>query len=453
MLNISYNSINRDPIIKSQSAFKEVAGNNASRKIVIVLSVLFFMGLIILFFPWRQNISARGQITTLQPEDREQTIHSLISGRVEKWFVREGQEVAMGDTIVFISEIKPTYLDPNIVERAKEQTRAKEDAAVAYQTKAQALQSQIQALKESQKLKIRQAENKILQSKQKVISDSIEYETAKINLEIAQNQYERQEKLYEQGLKSLTDLQERKQKLQERINKKITAENKLATSRNELDNALLARENLVNEFQEKISKAQSDRQSALSSGFEARGDINKLKIQQEGYERRSKWYYITAPQDGFVTKAMVTGVGETVKEGEAMFTFIPKDYDLAVEMYVRPIDLPLIREGTRVQFQFDGWPALVFSGWPGLSVGTYSGEVVAYDKAASKNGKFRVLVAPDPDEEPWPQLLRLGSGAKGIALLKRVPVWYELWRNLNGFPPDFYLDEEAAMEEGKKVKK
>ena len=97
-----------------------------------------------------------------------------------------------------------------------------------------------------------------------------------------------------------------------------------------------------------------------------------------------------------------------------------------------------------------GGPALVFNGWPDMSFGTYSGINVAFDKAASPGGNFRVLVAQDPTDEPWPSLLRLGSGSYGIALLNEVPVWYELWRNLNGFPPDFYtgsdLQKTASIE-------
>jgi adhesin transport system membrane fusion protein len=38
--------------------------------------------------------------------------------------------------------------------------------------------------------------------------------------------------------------------------------------------------------------------------------------------------------------------------------------------------------------------------------------------------------------------LRVGSGAEGIALLNNVPLWYEVWRQLNGFPPDYYDDDE-----------
>jgi len=250
MLNITDNEIDNEHILNKQSAYQSVLENKASKKILIILSVLFIFGFLILFFPWRQNITANGMLTTLQPEDREQTIHSMISGRVEKWYVREGQEVKTGDTIVFISEIKPIYLDPQLVERAKEQTRAKQDAAGAYQNKARALANQINALEQSQKLKLRQANNKILQSKFKVTSDSIDYETALINLDIAHRQFHRQEKLYNQGLKSLTELEKRKQKLQETINKKISAQNKWEASKNELQNNMLARDNLTNEFTE-----------------------------------------------------------------------------------------------------------------------------------------------------------------------------------------------------------
>lgn len=451
MLNITNNRIDRKSIEETYSAFEKVVKRNVFKKIMRVMTISFVVGVLALFLPWTQNIRANGTLTTLNPEDREQTIHTMISGRVEKWFVREGQLVSMGDTIVFISEIKPEYLDPALVDRSGQQTRAKQEALGAYQNKAQALANQINALKKSRELKLEQARNYVLQNRLKVVSDSIELETANINLDIAEKQYARQEKLYNQGLKSLTDLESRKQKLQESVNKQTSALNKLAASRAEYQNAVLTLDNLENEFAEKISKAESDRMSALSSSYEAEGEVSKLQIQQESYTRRSKFYYITAPQDGFVTKALALGIGETVKEGEPMFTFVPSNYELAAEIYVEPIDLPLIHEGSKIQLQFDGWPALVFGGWPDMSVGTFSGRVAAYDKVASPNGKFRVLILPDPETPKWPEVLRLGGGVYGIALLQDVPVWYELWRNLNGFPPEFYSKEK--MESSTKKKK
>ncbi|MGB5387644.1 MAG: biotin attachment protein, partial [Eudoraea sp.] len=41
-------------------------------------------------------------------------------------------------------------------------------------------------------------------------------------------------------------------------------------------------------------------------------------------------------------------------------------------------------------------------------------------------------------DHQWPKDLRVGSGAYTIALLEDVPIWFELWRQLNGFPPNYY---------------
>jgi len=449
MLNISHNFIDRDKVLKDQSSYKDVMRSSASRKLLYLLAGFFLFGFLLLFLPWTQNIRAKGKITTLRPENREQDIHSAISGRIEKWYTREGQFVKKGDTIVFISEMKSDYLDPNLIERSTNQTQAKKASISVYQDKASALGDQVVALQKNQKLKLEQAKNYYNQSRLKVTSDSIDFKTAEVNFEIAQKQFDRQQKLYDQGLKSLTELEKRKQKLQETLYKKISIENKWLIAKNEFINTRLNLSIVQNEFSEKIAKATSERMSALSNALQAEGDFNKLSITQSNYSARSGFYYIKAPQDGYVTKAIINGIGETVKAGASIFSFVPSNYDLAVEMYVRPIDLPLIQEGRKVQLQFDGWPALVFNGWPDMSFGTFSGRVVAFDKSASPNGKFRVLIAPDTTTASWPKLLRLGSGTYGIALLKNVPVWYELWRQLNGFPPDFYTQDEVFSKKHK----
>jgi hypothetical protein len=149
------------------------------------------------------------------------------------------------------------------------------------------------------------------------------------------------------------------------------------------------------------------------------------------------------------TRALTTGLGETIKEGDPIVTVMPSNYELAAELFVEPMDLPLININQEVRLLFDGWPTLVFSGWPGASFGTFGGRVVAIDNMISDNGKFRILVKPDSLQEAWPNALRVGAGVEGFALLNDVPVWYELWRNLNGFPPDFYTQEKENKKEDK----
>ncbi|MFK7908181.1 MAG: HlyD family secretion protein, partial [Chitinophagales bacterium] len=252
--------------------------------------------------------------------------------------------------------------------------------------------------------------------------------------------------LYGKGLKSLTDLETKKLKWQETQAKVTVQENKLLTQKNELQNLQIQLDAVESNYADKLAKSQSDKFSALSNKLDATATTSKLQNQLSNYSQRQKLYYITAPQSGYVTKAIKKGLGEIIKEGTDIVTIMPDIYDLAVEIYVKPQDLPLLEKGNNVRLQFDGWPAMVFSGWPNSSFGTFSGDVFAIDQFISDNNKYRLIVAPNDPEKPWPNLLRVGSGTKAFVLLNNVPLWYELWRQLNGFPPDFYEKNKKPLD-------
>ena len=406
--------------------------------------------MVILFVPWTQNIRARGYVTTLRPDQRPQTINSVIAGRIEDWHVTEGEYVHKGDTIIFISETKEEYFDPQLLSRTEEQIKSKEFTVNSYMEKVKSIDNQIDAMIATKRLKIEQAKNYIKQAELKIQSDSIDLKAAGTNLKIAENQLERFKQLYSNGLKSLSDLENKTLKLQETQAKRIGAENKLLGSRNQLINAKVELTSLDNQYQDKIAKAESEKYASLSSMYDAEAIVTKMQNQYMNYSVRSGFYYITAPQNGYITKAIKSGIGETIKQGEALVSIMPSKYDLAVSMYIEPMDMPLLNQGQHIRFMFDGWPTVVFSGWPNLSYGTFGGEVVAIDNFISPNGKYRILVAPDKNEaEEWPSQLRIGSGANGLALLKEVPIWYELWRNLNGFPPDYYQTDKQKTDYSK----
>lgn len=445
MLNISPNTIHETITASQFQAFSKISLPPANRMFTRWLVGTMLVVVVLSFLPWTQNIQSKGKVTTLSPDQRPQTIQSTIAGRIERWYVREGERVKAGDTIVYLSEIKSEYFDPNLVSRTEGQVSAKQGAISAYDDKVQALEGQIAAMRSELAFKERQLLNKVQQSRFKIASDSIEWVRARLDDSIAVVQFNRTRELFEQGIKSRTDLEDKRVKLQETSAKVIAADNKWQTSRNELDNARLELSTVRYEYNQKIAKAESDKFSTLSDKFDAQASVNKLEIEAANYQRRSQFYYITAPQDCYITKAVKPGIGETVKEGDPIVTIMPADYELAVELYVKPMDLPLIRPGAEVRFIFDGWPAFIFSGWPGQSFGTYSGSVVAIDNTISDNGMYRILVGPDETRQSWPAELRPGSGAQGIALLNNVPLWYEVWRRLNGFPPDYYDEEKLSL--------
>ena len=445
MLNISKTRVKGYINSNDYESLRSFDLKKRKRKRYLFGSIMLII-LIVLMLPWTQNIISRGYVTSLYPEQRPQAIVSLISGRIDQWYVREGQFVEKGDTIVNISEIKDEYFDPQLLTRTEEQIFAKESAVQSYMEKVKALDAQIDALNQNLKLKLEQARNKLKQAKLQVTADSIDLSAAKINYDIAIAQLERMEKLYEQGLKSKTELETRRSKLQETQAKLISMESKLLSSKNDVINAEVEINSIRADFRDKLAKAESEKFATLSNMYDAEATVSKMQNQLSNYSIRRGFYYITAPQNGYITQAVRTGIGETIKEGEQIVTIMPSSYQLAVEMYVQPLDLPLVEKGQNIRIQFDGWPAIVFSGWPGVSTGTFGGEVVAIDNFANSEGKYRVLVAPDPEEEDWPDGLRVGAGAKTFALLKDVPIWYELWRQINGFPPDYYKTNNNPAE-------
>jgi membrane fusion protein, adhesin transport system len=438
MLNISNNSVS-GYFIKKQFASLRMAEQKKSGRVFINL-ILFFMafGFLTMFIPWTQNIRSAGSVTTLKPDQRPQTVHAIIAGRIEKWFVQEGDFVNKGDTILFISEIKDNFFDPDLILRTQQQLDAKGQSVYSYIEKVKALDNQINALIETNRLKLEQATNKLQQAKLTVISDSMDYKAADINFKIAIEQLKRMEEMYQQGLKSLTDLENRKLTKQRAQAEVIASENRLLTSKNEVLNAQIELTSIRAQFQNSIAKAESEKYTAMSDMYDAEAVVTKLQNEFTNYSIRSGLYYIKAAQDGYVTRAISYGIGETVKEGQEIVSIMPARYDLAVEMYVKPLDLPLIERGQHVRIQFDGWPAIVFSGWPNTSYGTFGGVVFAIDNFISPNGLYRILVSPDPKVAEWPDALRIGAGTNNMLLLKDVPIWYELWRQVNGFPPDYY---------------
>lgn len=407
----------------------------------IFISILLVF-IIILFLPWTQNISSRGHLIALNPAQRPQEIQTIISGQIQKWYVKEGDFVKTGDTILFITEVKDKFLDPNLLSRTKEQIDAKMQSAKSYVEKADALNKQSDAILKLRELKLVQTKNYITQTKLKLQADSIEFQAATVNFQIADKQLKRTQQLYEKGLKSLVDLEEKKQKYQETQAKKLANQNKWNSTKAQLINAYTDLAATENEYKEKFQKAQSDRFSTLSNLYDTDATVSKMSNEYASLKIRDGMYYIVAPQDGYVTKITSTGIGEILKENEKILTIMPAKYDLGIEMFVKPIDLPLIKKNNHVQLFFDGWPSIVFSGWPNASHGTFEGKVVAIDQYLSENGMFRIIVAPKTENYSWPEALRVGGGAQGFVMLGDVSVGFEIWRQLNAFPPNYYKLEK-----------
>ena len=413
---------------------------------------IFIGGIITLFLPWTQNIKVKGNVTSLYQEQRPQQLHSPIPGKIIKWYVKNGDYVKKGDTLLQLSEIKDDYLDPLLVQRTQEQVNAKKGVRNFYEAKVGTVKTQLEALHSARNLKLNQLKIKISQLNNKLTGEEAEFTAATNELKLSEDQFARQKKMYEEGLVSLTQFQQRSISYQNAVAKKTASENKVAQTRQEIINTGIEQNSVIQDYTEKLSKIEGDRFQNMGQIEGSDGEIAKLENQVANYKARQGLYFIIASQDGQIVQLNKTGIGEVLKDGENIGTIVPTAVDYAVEIYIEPVDLPLVKEGQRVMCIFDGFPAIVFSGWPNSSYGTFAGKVVAVESNISANGLFKALIIEDKNEKRWPPKIKMGGGVQGIAILNDVPIWYELWRNINGFPPDYYEvknDQTAKYEKTK----
>ena len=356
MLNISKNSI--EPFINREkySVFKKLKERSISKALIRILIITFIIGIICLFLPWTQNIRTLGYVTTLSPDDRPQAIQSLIDGRIQKWVVREGDVVSVGDTILVLTESKEEYLDPNLLAQTQGQIEAKMASSINYRKKAETLDEQYKATITNRDLKLQQNGIKLQQLYIKIKTDSIDLAAAKVKMENSRKQMDRTIELEKQGIKSTTDVEIKTFSFREADAKVNEIENKLLNNKNDVIAIKTNVSVIKSDFDQKLAKIQSDKMSALSMKNTTNSEVYKLESSYNKFEARSNAYVITSPINGTITYAIISGIGEYIKAGEDLVTIVPTVYRKAVESYILPRDVPLLKKGEKVRIQFDGWP-------------------------------------------------------------------------------------------------
>jgi Multidrug resistance efflux pump len=178
----------------------------------------------------------------------------------------------------------------------------------------------------------------------------------------------------------------------------------------------------------------------------AQANLNRADVNLS----RQSVQIVRAPRDGFIQSLNAGDAATYINAGDVLATFVPDNAERVVEIFIDGRDVALVKRGDKARIMFEGWPAVQFSGWPSVAVGTFGGTVVAVDQSAQPNGRFRVLIAEDKsDPHPWPEerFVRFGAQAQAWVLLETVPVGYEIWRQLNNFPPELPPGETAAAGE------
>ena len=446
---------------QGKSALARAATPRLVRTLARLLFLVFLAApFILVFVPWQQTVMCRGMVTAYSPNQRMQVLTARVAGQVRTWHVVEGSRVKMNDPVVDIEDN-----DPELAARLEAQREF-----LAGRLAAAKLEVTEQDAAAKAQESARDAAVKAAEANREAARKSIEVaRQVGANAEFAQtfekSRFEMFEDLFTNptfgGLESKLNRDEARM----RSDRAFTDTEKAAAEIQRAQAALLTQEALLLQADaaglSAIAVARSNLRKSEQNLFSVEREIQEIDNRIERFKAR----LVVAPCDGtvFRVEANVGQGGQYVKEGDELCTIVPDTNDRVVELFLDGIDAPLVlafadRTGRmpHVRLQFEGWPAIQFSGWPELAIGTFGGKVRQVDSAATATGKFRVLVEPESrlEGDTWPaaEFLRQGNQAVGWVFLNRVPLGYEIWRRLNGFPPVLAPDSKDKGSKPPKVK-
>jgi len=408
-----------------------------SSRLPIILVLLFL--LTILFVPWTQTVTATGQMSAYTPYERPQDIEAQIAGRIKKWHVFEGDQVKEGDLLLELEDNDPNFMSPDLLAFLDQRKNALKKSTNAALARVEQLDKRILEMRNLVKTAVPSAEARVVEAGNKVREAHQKVEAAKIGAITAALNLERHKQLLKRGLVSQRELELTIQADTASQADLEGAQANLQAAEQAMKSLGFGRDQVSAEMLQRLLDAEAARDASVSEAARAADQLADISLRRSNAEQRRLAGRILAPIDGAVVRMAKVGAGETVRQGDTLIRLSPTSTDKAIEMTADGLDAPLLNVGRKVKILFYGIPAIPLPAWPELMAGTYSGVIKVIDQVDDGKGNYRFWVVPDPEDRSWPEQshVRQGTKAMGWVILNRVPLWYEMWRRFNLFPPDY----------------
>lgn len=351
----------------------------------------------------------------LVPKGEPYKIHSVVSGKVARIDIKEGQEVKAGqvlfelDSQIAVNEVERLLQERSGYQRQLIQTQALiektrlEAETVAQSTKADAQAAEIGIAQAKAKV---QAQEATISESQKKAAATRELQTQLQEDLVAHNaRLEKLKPLVAQGALGTEQLFQAQQALRDR-------QRSITQSQGELQQTLAQLDRLQAERQQALAEpnrllAERDRQAAQGRKalVEAEQKIQQLRVQKTQLQAKFdeneklltrakaelKQLSLTAPVDGVVSSLNVPNTGEVVKQGQTIAEIAPEKAPLILSATLPNRDAGFVKTGMAVQLKFDAYPYQDY--------GIVSGKVISVSPDTKPDEKlgpvYRVEVALD----------------------------------------------------------
>lgn len=407
---------------------KEVEPASFIKKVWFFSFIVILILLSTLFLPWEQTVRGTGTLIAFNPKERSYKIGATINGVIDKIFVKENQFVTKGTPLFSMIDLNNEYIKnlENIKNSIEEEIK---NSKIEKNN----LEEQYKNLEESFKISLELYLKKEKQIKRKIEQLKLQKEALDKRYNIEEIHFNRNKKLYLKGVVS-----KREYEVQESLYFKVKADLfKVNVS------ISIEEENIIINNQEKArfevdtkSKLLALKNSILKTSSKIE-TLTQKEQNQKNIENRYISKNIIAKSDGYVIRVLKNDKNRFIKRGEDVVLFAPKVTKRAILLKISDFSMPLMKEELPARIMFYGWPALQISGWPKIRFGTFSGVIERVEPISYEKGFYYAYIIDDERENPWPKdnILRVGTQATVWVRLKTVPLWYEVWRQINALPP------------------
>lgn len=412
----------------------------------------------LMFVPWQQSVKGHGRVIAWNPTERPQTLQAAVGGRVKHVWVLEGQHVEKDQPLIEIEDN-----DPNLIDNLNRARASEQEKTALARAQVDVYSSAVKDYEAARKSAMAKARSDIEVSEREIAAKENDVLEREAELIQATQNVERVRKAARLGLESPNNLEIAERTFATAKQKVEKSKNEVAAKKAEVEAKRADLDKIDAEYAAKIKDSSAKVQEAEQKVQQCQKELAYLETTINRQDQ-----IIVAPRAGVVHKIWVNNNAEVLKQGDRLVTIVPDTDERAVELFVDGNDASLIQslshnqnkfdaamggEGQLCRLQFEGWPAVQFAGWPSVAVGTFGGKVALVDPTDDGKGKFRIVIVPHkgPRDTDWPsgRFLRQGVRANGWVLLNQVPIGWELWRQLNGFPPVVDTEEPEQIKKPK----
>lgn len=388
-----------------------VAAEDASRRsrvTVWIAAALIITALVWAKFAVLQEVTM-GEGKAI-PSSKVQVIQNLEGGIVTEIFVREGQIVNKGDTLLrlddtrFLSNKGESEVDKYTLMAQVDRLSAESEGR-PFKPSAEVLAKAPQSAADEQSLY--DSRQRRLASEQRTLQEQLRQKTQEVaEFRSKQDQYRNQLGFIQQELSMSAPLVNSGAVSPVEI---IRLKGKASEARGQMDATSLAiprAEAAISEIKSKIQESlDSFRSDAAKDLNDKRSDLAKASATSIAIDDRVTRTTVTSPVKGIVKTLKVNTIGGVVQPGSDMVEIVPLDDNLLIEAKVRPQDVAFLHPGQKAMVKFSAYDYTIYGGLPAKL------ELIGADTTTDDKGNTFYLIQVRTDKN------HLGGDEKPLLII------------------------------------